>query len=95
MPKYCSENEKVKRAYTFYLEAASGKQNTVCERLRTVDGRRVSESSAMKHRWDHAWLKAALSPLQFQLAHEIAFSKRRAIDTENVVSRGRVEKEVR
>src|SRR5258708_17127005 len=25
MPKYCSENENVKRAYTFYLEAASGK----------------------------------------------------------------------
>src|SRR5271154_3224572 len=42
----------------------------------------------------HAWLKAALSPLQFQLAHEIAFSKRRAIDTEDVVSRGRMEKEV-
>jgi hypothetical protein len=39
--------------------------------------------------------KAALSPLQFYLAHEIAFSKRRALVAENVVSRGRMEKEVR
>jgi hypothetical protein len=41
-----------------------------------------------------AWLKSALSPLQFQLAHEIAFSKRRALVAENVVSCGRMEKEV-
>src|SRR5258708_9603224 len=31
MPKYCSENEKVKRSYPFYLEAASGKQNATIE----------------------------------------------------------------
>ena len=37
----------------------------------------------------------ALSPLQFQLAHEIASSKRRALVAENVVSCGRIEKEVR
>ena len=37
MPKYCSENEKVKRAYTFYLEAASGKQNaTIDSALRAI-----------------------------------------------------------
>jgi len=41
------------------------------------------------------WLKVALLPLQFHLAHEIAFSKRRALVAENVVSRGRMEKEVR
>src|ERR1700687_2922534 len=33
--------------------------------------------------------------LQFQLAHEIAFPKRRALVAENVISRGRMEKEVR
>src|SRR3954452_22496495 len=42
-----------------------------------------------------ASLKAALSPLQFHPAHEIAFSKRRALVAENVVSRDRMEKEVR
>jgi len=31
MPKYWSENEKVKRAYTFYLEAASGKHNATID----------------------------------------------------------------
>ena len=31
MPKYCSENEKAKRAYTFYLEAASGKQSATTD----------------------------------------------------------------
>ena len=37
MPKYCSENEKVKRAYAFYLEAASGKQNaTIDTALRAI-----------------------------------------------------------
>ena len=40
-------------------------------------------------------IKAALSALKFHLAHEIAFSKRRALVAENVVSRGRMEKEVR
>ena len=40
-------------------------------------------------------LKTALSPLQFQLAHEIAFSKRRALVAQNVVGCGRMEKEVR
>jgi hypothetical protein len=31
MLNYCSENERVKRAYTFYLEAASGKQCATIE----------------------------------------------------------------
>lgn len=45
MPKYCSENEKVKRAYTFYLEAASGKQNaTIDAALRAIA--RFEESTA-------------------------------------------------
>jgi hypothetical protein len=35
------------------------------------------------------------SPLQFQPAHEITFSEQRALVAENVVSRGRMEKEVR
>src|SRR6185312_4356343 len=39
--------------------------------------------------------KAVLSALQFQPAHEVALSKRCALMAENVVSRGRVEKEVR
>jgi hypothetical protein len=36
-----------------------------------------------------------LSPLQFHPAHEITFSERRALVAGNVVSRGRMEKEVR
>lgn len=32
MPNYCSENERVKRDYAFYLEAANGKQSS------TIDG---------------------------------------------------------
>jgi hypothetical protein len=36
-----------------------------------------------------------LSPLQFHPAHEITFSEQRALVAENVVSRGRMEKEVR
>ena len=27
MSKYCSENERVKRDYSFFLEAANGKQD--------------------------------------------------------------------
>lgn len=47
MPKYCSENEKVKRAYTFYLEAASGKQNaTIDAALRAIS--RFEESTGHK-----------------------------------------------
>jgi integrase len=47
MPKYCSENEKVKRAYTFYLEAASGKQNaTIDSALRAIA--RFEESTGSK-----------------------------------------------
>ena len=42
-----------------------------------------------------SWFQGALSPLQCQLAHEIAFSKRRALLAENVVSCGCMEKEVR
>jgi hypothetical protein len=47
MAKYCSENEKVKRAYTFYLEAASGKQNaTIDSALRAIA--RFEESTGSK-----------------------------------------------
>ena len=47
MPKYCSENEKVKRAYAFYLEAASGKQNaTIDTALRAIA--RFEDSTAFK-----------------------------------------------
>jgi integrase len=47
MPKYCSENEKVKRAYAFYLEAASGKQNaTIDGALRAIA--RFEESTGFK-----------------------------------------------
>jgi hypothetical protein len=31
MSKYCPENERVKRDYTFYLEAANGKQNATID----------------------------------------------------------------
>jgi integrase len=38
MPKYCPENERVKRDYSFYLEAANGKQNaTVDAVLRAIE----------------------------------------------------------
>jgi integrase len=38
MPKYCPENERVKRDYTFYLEAANGKQNaTIDAALRAIE----------------------------------------------------------
>lgn len=38
MPKYCPENEKVKRAYAFYLEAANGKQSaTIDAALKAID----------------------------------------------------------
>ena len=47
MPKYCSENEKVKRTYAFYLEAASGKQNaTIDTALRAIA--RFEDSTAFK-----------------------------------------------
>jgi integrase len=47
MPKYCSENEKVKRAYTFYLQAASGKQDATVEAaLRAIV--RFEESTGRK-----------------------------------------------
>ena len=32
MPKYCPENERVKRDYSFFLQAAAGKQDA------TIDG---------------------------------------------------------
>jgi hypothetical protein len=49
----CSENEKVKRAYTFYLEAASGKQNaTIDSALRAIA--RFEESTGLRE------IKAAL-----------------------------------
>jgi hypothetical protein len=48
VPKYCSENEKVKRAYTFYLEAASGKQNaTIDSALRAIAGLRNRPVSSL------------------------------------------------
>jgi hypothetical protein len=31
MPKYCAENERVKRNYVFWLEAANGKQNATID----------------------------------------------------------------
>ncbi len=38
MPKYCSENERVKRDYAFYLEAANGKQSaTIDAALRAIE----------------------------------------------------------
>ena len=38
MSKYCPENERVKRDYTFYLEAANGKQNaTIDAALRAIE----------------------------------------------------------
>jgi site-specific recombinase XerD len=38
MLKYCPENERVKRDYTFYLEAADGKQNaTIDAAMRAID----------------------------------------------------------
>ena len=38
MPKYCSENERVKRDYAFFLHAASGKQDaTIDAALRAID----------------------------------------------------------
>jgi hypothetical protein len=47
MPKYCSENERVKRAYTFYLQAASGKQDATIEAaLRAIV--RFEESTGRK-----------------------------------------------
>lgn len=38
MPKYCPENERMKRAYAFFLQAASGKQDaTIDAALRAID----------------------------------------------------------
>ena len=38
MSKYCPENERVKRDYAFYLEAANGKQNaTIDAALRAIE----------------------------------------------------------
>jgi hypothetical protein len=38
MSRYCPENERVKRDYTFYLEAANGKQNaTIDASLRAIE----------------------------------------------------------
>jgi integrase len=38
MPKYCPENERVKRDYAFFLQAASGKQEvTIDAALRAID----------------------------------------------------------
>jgi site-specific recombinase XerD len=38
MPKYCSENEHVKRDHAFFLETASGKQDaTIDAALRAID----------------------------------------------------------
>lgn len=43
MPKYCSENERVKRNYAFYLEAANGKQNaTIDAALRAIERFEIS-----------------------------------------------------
>ena len=45
--------------------------------------------------WNDGVAEDCSSPLQFQPAHEIAFSKRRAVVAENVVSCGGMKKEVR
>jgi site-specific recombinase XerD len=38
MPKYCSENELMKRQYAFFLEAANGKQTaTIDAALKAID----------------------------------------------------------
>jgi hypothetical protein len=38
MPKYCAENERVKRNFAFFLEAANGKQNaTIDAALKAID----------------------------------------------------------
>ena len=48
MSKYCPENERVKRDYTFYLEAANGKQNaTIDAALRDRALRSVDELQAI------------------------------------------------
>ena len=45
MPKYCSENERVKRDYAFFLETASGKQDaTIDAALRAIDRFETSTS---------------------------------------------------
>ena len=47
MTKYCPENERVKRDYTFYLEAANGKQNaTIDAALRAIE--RFETSTSLK-----------------------------------------------
>jgi hypothetical protein len=47
MPKYSSENERVKRDYAFFLETASGKQDaTIDAALRAID--RFETSSSRK-----------------------------------------------
>jgi hypothetical protein len=38
MSKYCAENERVKRDYAFFLEAANGKQSaTIDAALRAIE----------------------------------------------------------
>lgn len=45
MPKYCSENERMKRDYAFFLETASGKQSaTIDAALRAIDRFETSTS---------------------------------------------------
>jgi integrase len=45
MPKYCSENERVKREYSFWLETSNGKQNaTIDAALRAIDRFEASTS---------------------------------------------------
>ena len=43
MSKYCPENERVKREYAFYLEAANGKQDgTIDAALRAIERFEIS-----------------------------------------------------
>jgi site-specific recombinase XerD len=43
MSKYCSENERVKRDYSFFLEAANGKQDaTIDAALRAIERFEIS-----------------------------------------------------
>lgn len=52
MSKYCSENERVKRNYAFYLEAANGKQSaTIDAALRAIERFESSTSRKPFHKF--------------------------------------------
>jgi hypothetical protein len=50
MSKYCPENERVKRDYTFWLETSNGKQNaTIDAALRAIERFEASTSLTGSH----------------------------------------------